>query len=75
MQIMQVMKLLSFYGKSTETLDSMEKVMTWGLFTLHFLYHPFAEYRIQIQLNNFPVKTKGYFKESSALPAIILGEN
>ena len=28
MQIMQVMKLLSFYGKSTETLDSMEKVMT-----------------------------------------------
>ena len=26
MQIMQVMKLLSFYGKSTETLDSMEKV-------------------------------------------------
>ena len=75
MQIMQVMKLLSFYGKSTETLDSMEKVMTWGLFTLHFLYQPFGEYRIQIQLNNFPVKTKGYFKESLALPAIFLGKN
>ena len=69
----QVMKLLSFYGKSTETLDSMEKVTS--LYTSLLISSPLQNTDYRSNSKNFPVNTKGYLKGISAPPPIFLGKN